>query len=498
MATGRHGRLGWFGWPALVGVLAISAVLYFAYRSVDTEAPGTAYDTETVDRGAVVQRVTASGRVEPVVTVEVGSQLSGQIAAIYADYNDQVTKDQLIAQLDPQTFASRVASAEADLAVAEASLAIQIANVAKAEAVLQQSRREADRQSRLAERGTAAQTALENAQTDVAVATADLSIAKAQVDNAKAVVLQRAATLEQARIDLERTEIRSPIDGVIVSRDVDVGQTVAASLQAPILFTIAQDLSIIQVAADVNEADVGRIETGDPVTFSVDTFPDRVFRGVVKQVRLAATEIASVVTYTVIISATNRDQRLFPGMTATAEITTGSVEDVMRVPVAAARFIPPGEQRTSASDRRAGLRTTVLAMAAALDLTADQKEELEAGLEAMAERARQRRRSGGNRGGPSGAPPAGFDPARLRQLRLAAIDRLFADLLTDTQKPTYEALKGRLPEARATNVWVAVSSLRLEARPVLLGLDDGQYVEVIAGELEPGEAVATRVRRSAS
>src|SRR5690606_26297822 len=209
--------------------------------------------------------------------------------------------------------------------------------------VLRQAERTIERQQKLADRGIAAQSALDNAIRDAEVARADLAIAKAQVENAKAVIAQREAQLEQAEIDLERAVIRSPINGTVISRTVDIGQTVAASFQAPELFQIAQDLRRIRIEAQVNEADVGVISEGNPATFTVDAYPERTFYGRVTQVRLAATELENVVTYTVIVEASNEDRKLYPGMTANLQIVTAERDNVLRLPNSALRFKPRGE-----------------------------------------------------------------------------------------------------------------------------------------------------------
>ncbi len=500
--------------PIILWILGglIVFVLIWAAWQWQTQGPdqgAVTFETAELDRGPIVQSVTASGQVEAVITVEVGSQLSGQIAEIYVDFNDTVKKDQLLALLDPQTFQTRVASGEADLAVAQANVTVQEANVRKARSVLEQSRRELERQRALADRGNVSQTVLENAQTAVTVAEADLAIAEAQVENARSVVLQRAATLEQARIDLERTEIRSPIDGVVINRAVDAGQTVAASLQAPILFEIAQDLARIQIAAEVNEADVGGIGQGNPVSFTVDAFADRQFRGTVRQVRLAATELQNVVTYTVIVEANNPGQRLFPGMTATTEIITGQREDVLRAPAAALRFVPPGIDRSASRRPGQSFGLTLRALAAELDFTSEQQAKIEEALAQARQRFQSRR--GGNGGPPqagggqgprgqgagrqgAGRPGGGqrFDPAAMRAFLWRRVDRLLEDVLTAEQKTRYQTLRDRLEETAPALLWSLDASGEPQGHPIMLGLNDGAYGEIVAGGLGEGDTVIVR------
>jgi HlyD family secretion protein len=199
------------------------------------------------------------------------------------------------------------------------------------------------RQRSLSRKGFVTESALDVAETEVSTARADLQVAKAQLENAKAAIEQRKAALAQAQIDLDRTEIRSPIDGIVIDRKIDVGQTVAASLQSPTLFRIAEDLRRIQIEAQVDEADIGNVTAGDPVTFTVDAYPERSMSARVEQVRVAATELQNVVTYTVVIAATNPDLTLLPGMTANVQILHGSRDNVLRVPNDALRFRPPNQ-----------------------------------------------------------------------------------------------------------------------------------------------------------
>lgn len=328
-------------WLAFTGVLlAGSAVGYARWQS--ELAGGLEVETALVTRGEVRRVVATSGAVRPLVTVEVGSQLSGQIREIYAENGAAVRRGQEIARIDPRTFATRVQEAEAAVQVAEAGVLLQRAGVARAEANLRQAQREFDRAQSLHARGNASQAALDAALAAFEAAEAELAIAQAEGANAEATLQQRKAALESARIDLDRTFIRSPIDGVVIERSVEVGQTVAASFSAPKLFTIAQDLTRIQIDAQVDEADIGQVEPGQPVSFTVDAYPERGFTGTVEQIRLAAVTLQNVVTYTAVIAAENPDGRLLPGMTANVEILTALRRDVRIVPNEALRFRPRG------------------------------------------------------------------------------------------------------------------------------------------------------------
>jgi HlyD family secretion protein len=328
----------------IIGLLVLlGLVVLFRWSGGGPSAGGAAklLETTVVDRGDIIRSVATSGAVRPLVTVEVGSQLSGQVAEIYADFNTPVQKDQIIALIDAKTFETRVSQDRANLAVAESNVIVQQAVIDRAKANLRKARLEYERAEPLVKKGTLSAAEYDSALAAFESARADLTMAEAQLQNAQATREQRKALLESSLIDLERTKIRSPIDGVVIERAVDQGQTVAASLSAPILFLIAQDLTEIQIEANVDEADIGNVREGNPVTFTVDAHPEEHFSGQVDQVRLAPNELNGVVTYTVIITAANPGQKLLPGMTAIVEIVTGRSPDVLRVSNNAVRFRPP-------------------------------------------------------------------------------------------------------------------------------------------------------------
>lgn len=454
-----------------------------------------AYDTVEVTRGPIRKLVSTSGPVRALVTVQIGSQLSGQIRSVTADYNTEVKEGEILAELDAKTFRSRVAQAKADLTAAQAQLSNQEAVVAKSEAVLRQAERAIERQQALADRGISAQAALDTAIRDADVARADLTIAQAQVENAKAVIAQRQAQLDQAQIDLDRTTIRSPINGTVISRTVDVGQTVAASLQAPELFQIAQDLRRIRIEAQVNEADVGIISEGNPATFTVDAYPERKFEGRVTQVRLAATELQSVVTYTVIVEASNEDRRLFPGMTANLQIVTAEKGDVLRLSNDALRFKPrnqPDDEGRRGGGGR-GNRGARMAgqLKVELNLTDEQVATLTEALGRMMSQARANRPTqtslfgGRRRGGGDGDARGQF---------MNRIEQIVAPMLTEEQRPLFEKWKRDRENARAAAVWVLAADGQLQRRFVRLGLGDDQFTEILGGRLAAGDQAVTRAR----
>jgi HlyD family secretion protein len=308
MANKSSSSLKWMV-IAVIAALTVGGIWYF-----NRDDDGTPqYVTAQVTRGDITQTVTATGTLNPVVNVQVGSQISGIILALYADFNSSVTSNQVIAKLDPATYQANVHSAEGDLANARAAL--ELAQV------------EARRSEELNKNKLISQ--------------AEYDQTMASLHQSEAQVKIKEAALENAKINLARCTIYSPVDGTVISRNIDIGQTVAASLSAPVLFQIANDLTRMQIDAAVSEADIGTIEDGQPVSFTVDAFPDRKFNGKVKQIRNAATTVQNVVTYDAVIEVSNPDLKLRPGMTANASIITAQRTGVIKVPNAALRFRPP-------------------------------------------------------------------------------------------------------------------------------------------------------------
>jgi HlyD family secretion protein len=270
----------------------------------------------------------------------VGSQVSGTIAHLYADFNSRVKKGQVVAQIDPSLFRGTLLQAKADLANAKANLIASQANLEKAKATAVQTRADYERTAGLAKEGVMSQQQLDLARANAETADAAVSAAQAGVTQAAAQVQQKEAAVTVAQTNLDYTTIHAPIDGTVIARNVDVGQTVAASLQAPTLFTIAQDLTKMQVYASTDESDVGTIRTGQVVSFKVDAYPKDIFSGRVSQVRMNATTVQNVVTYNTVIDFDNPDLRLFPGMTAYITIPVANAKNVLRVPNGALRYKP--------------------------------------------------------------------------------------------------------------------------------------------------------------
>ena len=488
---------------ATIGVL-LAAIAYWGFNQVggETAAANAVYEVKETDRGNITQSVSASGSVRPLITVEIGSQLSGQIEALYADYNDEVAEGALLARIDPQTYETGVKQADAQLAVALASVEIQKATIKKAEAILEEAERQVKRQEELRRQGTIAESTLDTAISSHKTALADLTSAKASLQNAEATVAQRQASLDQAKIDLGRTEIRSPINGTVIERSVDVGQTVAASLSAPTLFELAQDLSEIQVEAAVDEADIGSVKSGNRVEFSVDAYPERTFAGSVKQIRLAPDETSNVVTYTVIITAQNQDRALLPGMTANVEVFTGEKPQVVRVDNSALRFRPSEAADVQEAERqqrgKSGQGQMMGRMAEELDLSEEQTAGLRDAM--MALRTEMRQNANDENSGIAMGPPQREqrtrDRVQMRQRMEGMRDKAFRSILTDAQWAKYEELKREQADVRRSQVWVLAGDNKLQAVPVVLGLSDDDFTEVVRG-LEAGAQVVVREARTA-
>lgn len=341
----------WVGLLVLVVLIGVGSWYWFGIKKPD--APQ--YRTATVEKGHLIASVSATGTLVPVVSVQVGSQVSGQLKEVLVDFNSQVSKNQLIARIDPESFEYRVRQSQADLDAARAQVATQQANIAAQRAALSQvevtladARRDLERKEQLSDKKFLSPAEVDKARAIVnslveqqKSAVAQVDVARANAGNAAAMVKQREAVLSQARVDLERTAIRSPVSGIVIKRTVDKGQTVAASLQAPELFIIAENLADMRVDTAIDESEIGKIKIGQRATFTVDAFAGKTFEGEVRKVRKSAQVVSNVVTYLVDVSAANPDLQLLPGMTANVRIVTETFEDVLKVPNAAIRFRPP-------------------------------------------------------------------------------------------------------------------------------------------------------------
>jgi len=319
-----------------IAILAIAGISIYLLTKNQGSAPK--FRTEKVVKGDVVATVTATGTVNAVTTVLVGTQVSGTIKKIYVDFNSRVKRGQAIAQIDPATFEAQVEQAKANLLSAHA-------NLEKSEAALLDAKRVMERNRELFSQNMAARSDLDTSETNY-------ESAKAQVSAAKAQIAQMEAALKVANTNLTYTRIVSPVDGTVVSRNVDVGQTVAASFQTPTLFNIAQDLTKMQIDTSIAEADIGKISVGQEVDFTVDAYPDITFKGNVSEIRNSPIVVQNVVTYDVVVKVDNRELKLKPGMTANVSVIVSSKDDVLKVSNASLRFRPSdGRSKETSKDR---------------------------------------------------------------------------------------------------------------------------------------------------
>jgi HlyD family secretion protein len=315
------------------------------------------YYTQKVQQGDIQNVVQATGSITAVTTVQVGSQVSGTIQKLYVDFNSHVKKGEVIAQIDPALLQGALLQANADLQDARANLESAKAALAKAQATEAQTHLDYTRYQELAKAGVVPQQQFDSAQAAWQTATADVAAAQSAIKQNQAMVQQKAAAVNVAQTNLNYTIIRSPIDGTVVARNVDVGQTVAASLQAPTLFTIAQDLTKMQVYVSTDESDVGAIKIGQPATFKVDAFPTENFTGQISQVRLNATTVQNVVTYTTVVDFDNPQMKLYPGMTAYVNIPVAQADNVVKVPNGALRFKPQTANAQTATAQPQGQKS---------------------------------------------------------------------------------------------------------------------------------------------
>jgi len=492
------------------------------------------YRTAKIERGSLQAAVSASGTVTPVTQVQISSQVSGQIKELFVDFNSPVTQNQLIARLDPETFEYRARQASADVEAARASVLTAQANVlqalaqvSRAQVELGEAQRELDRNQSLVAQNFISPAQLDTSRAKVATlaesakaARAQVQVAQAQGQNAQAIVRQREAQLQQARVDLERTQIRSPVDGIVIKRSVEVGQTVAASLQAPELFVVARNLNDMQVEAAIDEADISRVRLGQPASFTIDAFPGRNFEGAVKQVRKAAVAAQNVVTYTVVVGFANPGTSVLPGMTANVRIVTEMRENVLKVPNAALRVRIAGVEPEGGANAAQRVGWSLVPSAMAQDVPVPQRAASRPGREAGAE----------GRGGQFGAmrdrlasdlqlTPQQLEKidaifaaqrgrmAELRNLpeeeRGKARERMTAEMraqiaeqLTPEQKAKYQQLATEMASRQVTRgrIYLLHDNGKPKAYNVRLGVSDGVMTELVAPtppEVKEGATVIT-------
>jgi HlyD family secretion protein len=467
---------------AIVIILIVFVGGFSIYRLTGQNGSNQKFRLMKVERGEVNLVVTATGTINPVINVLVGSQVSGTIKALYADYNSQVKEGQVIAQIDPAIFEAQVEQGRANVLNAQANLENAKANLVKAEVAVLDAKRNLDRNKPLLERQVIAQATLDTAQANYDTAVAQKEVARAQVESSKAQVEQAKAALKVSETNLRYATIRSPVHGTVISRNVDVGQTVAASLQAPTLFTIAKDLTRMQVDTNVSEADVGRITVGQDATFTVDAYPERVFRGRVSEIRNAPIIVQNVVTYDVVILVDNKDLKLKPGMTANASVMIAHREGVLKIPNAALRFRPESAKQEGIPEKKSESsasmgRLLIERLTKELNLTSDQQSKLEMVLKS----SRQEFQEIGEKMKP--------EEARVRIQGL--IRQKIGAILTDEQKKKVKELSqsSQAEQRKPGKVWILSKEKKPVPVSVALGITDGTFSEVMTGDLQEGTEV---------
>ena len=488
-----------------VAVVALLGAGAWYWTSRKAEGAESAYRTATVERGDIRVAISATGTLSAISTVTVGSQISGQVTDVLVDYNSEVKKGEVLARIDPSTYEAQIEQGNAQIANAQASLRQAEATLANAELDY----------ARKADLG--AQKLV--AQSDVDLARAARDQAWAQVNAAQASIRQQTASTQTTRVNLDRTVIRSPVDGVVLTRTIEPGQTVAASLQAPELFTIAEDLSKMKIELAVDEADIGQVKVGQAVSFTVDAFADRQFRGEVQQVRLSATTTSNVVTYPVVVSVDNSDGTLLPGLTVNAEIEVSKRDNILKISNAALRYKPTGEEANAASgmqpaqgggpNRGSGISDDLARVAGTLQLKPDQQAAFDAALSALRERqaarmAQAQQRSGGASmfGGPGGGPRPGGSAAgggamqaQIRQRMAERMQQDFAPFratLDDPQKQRWDSELRTLLGAKRAPIYKLTDG-KPEMVQVRVGASDGTSTEV-SGAVKEGDVVVVGER----
>lgn len=477
----------------LTGALVLALVLAgCSAESSQSAISQAALATAPVSPGNVTRVVNASGKIVPRDQVMVGSEVSGRILEVHVDFNSTVRAGDTLAIIDPQSFQNRVRQLRSRLDATLADTRVREASIERAQVNYSQALTVLERQQDLFSKNAASQARLDQANQAVGVARADLRLAEAQLESTRAQVNQIRAELATANLDLERTNIASPIDGVIIDRKIDPGQTVQASFSAPELFALAADLSDIRVEAQIVESDVAGLDKGDRVKFSVDAYPDLMLEGNVEQLRLKSQEANNIVTYVAVVAAKNDDGKLMPGMTANLEITTDVKAGVTRIPAQADRFRPTpvqietwqaeGTQTDDASDDP---NASVLSRLQRIGMSDSDYQAAKATLEQAT------------------APLVEIinDPERTfmhtpTRISLAELtESVLSTQLSPENYSAYRALMSAERNIRETSLWVQTADGKMQQQPVRLGLSDGAFIEVISG-LEMGDMVVTGVREA--
>ena len=462
----------------IVAIIVVAVVLFAAFGL--NRKDKTQYFTARAERGDIRAVVEATGTINAVTSVQVGSQVSGNIYRLRADFNSKVKRGQLIAEIEPSLFQGALLQAKADYENAKANVASAKANLEKAKAAQEQTKADYERTLGLTRQGVMSQQQLDLAKANYDSAVAAVSAADAQVTQAAAQVEQRKAAVSVAQTNLDHTYIYAPIDGTVVNRAIDVGQTVAASLQAPTLFTIAQDLTKMQVYTATDESDVGQIRVGQKVAFKVDAFPRETFNGVVSQIRMNPTTVQNVVTYNTIIDFDNPELKLFPGMTAYVTIPVASAHGVIKIPNGALRYTP--------------------------DLKPDELRALlkENGIEAPGGRRRAAQGDGQGQPGTQAQAPA-QPPAQARGTTPPAQGQPRSGSARDASQGGEQPGGGARPhEAAPTDlgiIWTQLPDKTLKPVQVRTGITDHtvtELVQVLHGDLKEGDELIIGASKSGS
>ena len=485
----------------VAGVVIVAVVLagLWYWNNRKSEAAEGAYRTVAVDRGDIRVVISSTGTLSATSTVTVGSQVSGQVTEVLADFNDKVARDQIIARIDPSTYDAQIAQGNAQIASAQASLR-------QSQATLRNAELDYQRKADLGKQQLVAKS-------DVDLARAARDQAQAQVNAAQAQIRQQTASTQTTRINLGRTVIRSPVDGVVLTRTIEPGQTVAASLQAPELFTIAEDLAKMKIELAVDEADIGQVKVGQGVSFTVDAFPDRQFRGMVEQVRLSATTTSNVVTYPVVVTVDNSDGTLLPGLTVNAEIEVSKRDGVLKVSNAALRYKPADSAAAQqqvpavpgATRGGSGITDDLARTVAQLEVSPEQQATFDAAVATIRERQAARQAAakagGGNSmfggGGPRPASggSGGDMQAQIRQRMLERYQQDFAAFRTsldEAQRKQWDAAVSALTSAKRAPLYKLVDGKPQQVQ-VRIGASDGTNTEV-SGDIKQGDQIVTGER----
>lgn len=477
----RSRALSWW-WGSVLSAL-VAALVWWLWPASDITP---AYKTATIDRGPVIRQVSVVGTLNPVATVEVGAQVSGQIVELLADFNSVVKKGQILAKLNPKQINAKIQQAEADLAIARANLSAAKAALLEAQVSQKDAERQLQRARDLFARKLLAETDVEAATLKAEQAVAQLASRSASVEVAQASIRQREAALTDAQTNLEYTIIRAPVAGMVIQRKVNVGQTLVSNMQTPVLFVIAEALEQMQLEASVDEADIGVVEVGQPVSFTVDAFGEQKFAGDVASVRMVPTSVQNVVTYTVIIRVSNAGQRLLPGMTANATIEIARLDDTLRVPNAALRFQPEATETGASSGARSG-GGMIERFATQLELDATQKASLQKRLQAAMSQQNSMPPPPGGGAGPSAGRGA------FREVLKA-----FRTELRPEQQVKLDAMLAEWGGGNRKRIWLLDAQDALQPVPVLLDASDDSYTAITGGDVSEGARVVIGRERPAS